>query len=144
MKYWNTEPNYDPGRMIQIARALEGIEWKSLVDIACGEGIIAEGLSWIFKEKEISQFDIKSYPEWKHLRVRTEEKDLVDFIKEDRHYDVVLFLNSYRNGNEGFGEVKDEFDAWLKRNAVYFITSGTDGDVIGEEVKGHNLIIRKV
>lgn len=144
MKYWNIEKTYDPGRMIPIAKALEGIEWHSLVDVACGEGLIADGLSWVFKDKDISQFDIETYPEWSHLSVRTEQRDVADFIKDEKKYDVVLFLNSYRNDTEGFGEIKETFDAWLKRNATYFITSAREGDVIGDDVKGFKLIIKKL
>lgn len=144
MKYWGIEPRYDSGRMIEIARALEGIEWHSLVDIACGEGLIADGLSWVFKDKDISQFDIETYPEWSHLSIRTEQKDVADFIKEEKKYDVVLFLNSYRNEQDGFSEVKEAFDAWLQRNATYFITSAREGAVIGNDVKGFKLIIKKI
>lgn len=140
MRYWGLEPTYDAGRMIDIYLALQGKEWGSLVDVACGTGIIADGLKWVRPLATIDQFDIEEYPEWRHLNVRPEKLDVNEFIKRDRKYDVVLFLNSYRNTETGFD--KAAFDEWLLGHAKYFITSGgfdAPSEYIGQDVKNYQL-----
>ena len=143
-RIWGIESTYDAGRMIQIYEAIKDLEFESLIDIACGEGIIADGLSWVFPDKDITQFDFCEYPEWKKLKVIPYKKDVMDFIKEDQKYDVVLFLNSYRNWDK-----KDEFNNWLYNHAEYFITSGDnnierDKKEIGVDVKGYKLELYKI
>jgi hypothetical protein len=144
MRYWGLEPTYDAGRLIPIYEALKtrvGDEF-SLVDVACGVGIIADGLKWMYPKADITQFDVMEYPEWAHLNVKPSVMDVKEFIQTDKKYDVVLFLNSYRNEKEGFSEIKADFDAWVKKHARYFITSGlfpAHDATIGSDVKGHSL-----
>lgn len=137
MKNWGLEPYYDPGRMIHIYEALKGKEWESLLDVACGVGIVTEGLSWMYGDKSFKQFDIEEYPEWKHLKVKPEVRMVEDLLESDEKYDVILFLNSFRNWDK-----QEQFLEWLKGHCKYFISSGVDGEVIGRDVKGHNLILK--
>ena len=137
-RVWGLEESYDAGRMIPIYLAIKDRNVKSILDVACGVGLIADGLTWMWDDRDIEQFDIIEYPEWRGLKVKPFKKDVMDFIKEDKHYDVVMFLNSYRNWDK-----KEQFNEWLKRNARYFITSGANlpykKEIIGKDVKGHNL-----
>jgi len=134
MRHWGIQDQYAQGRMIEIAIALKKLELKSdfrLVDIACGHGLIADGLKWVFPDAKIEQFDYTDeYPEWSHLSVKPYNLDVETLMKrddKDEHFDVVLFLNSYRNWT-----MQNEFNEWLKNHARYFITSGReDGEVIG-------------
>lgn len=90
------------------------------------------------------QFDINAYPEWKHLSVESEVKDVMDFVKEDKKYDLVLFLNSYRNWDD---ESRRKFDKWLNNNAKYFITSGNSregGEIIGNDGRGFPLKLYEI
>jgi hypothetical protein len=143
-RVWGIGKTYDSGRMIQIYEAIKDLEFNSLVDIACGQGIIADGLKWVFPNKEITQFDFWEYPEWVNLSVVPYREDVMDFIKKEKQYDVVLFLNSYRNWDE-----KEEFNKWLYGHARYFITSGENNikrekKVIGVDAKGYKLELYKV
>lgn len=136
-RVWGIEPRYDSGRMIPIYEAIKNLKFDSLIDIACGNGIIADGLKWVFPNVNITQFDFWKYKEWKNLSVTPYQMDVVDFIKEDKHYDVVLFLNSYRNWDE-----QEQFNRWVKTHARYFITSGgnfTGKKIIGKDCKGYDL-----
>lgn len=142
-RIWGLEPNYDSGRMIDIYLAIKDLPVESIVDVACGTGIILDGLWWKFQKHTMSQFDIEEYPEWQHLHVKPDKKDIEDFIKEDKSFDLVMFLNAYRNWDL---EPKMKFNDWLKRNAKYFITSnlGDDGPsekvlIIGRDAKGYEL-----
>lgn len=138
-RVWGLEPYYDPGRMIQIYEAIKDLNIKRVVDVACGVGLIAEGLSWVIPYTTFQQFDIEEYPEWQHLRVKPTVRDLNEFIKTDESFDLVLMLNSYRNWDD---EPRGRFNEWLSRNAKYFISSGIDGKVIGKDVKGHDLVLK--
>jgi hypothetical protein len=141
-RIWGLEPYYDPGRAIQIHEAIKGLKIKTVIDMACGVGIVAESLAWVIPG-HFTQFDIEEYPEWEFLKIKPTKADLFQFIKEDTKFDLVLMLNSYRNWDE---EPRKEFNGWLKRNAKYFITS-YEGEnpvcdnwsVIGKDVKGHSL-----
>lgn len=137
-RLWGLEKTYDAGRMIDIYEAIKGLPIYDIVDIACGVGIVADGLQWKNLEWNIEQFDIKSYPEWEFLEVKPYVEDVMEFIKIDRKYDLVMMLNSYRNWD---GEDKELFDAWVKRNAKYFITSGGRGVPIGKDVHGFMLML---
>lgn len=135
-RIWGLEPTYDAGRVLQIYDAIKPLPIKSVVDIACGTGIIGDCLSWV--GYQVRLFDIVSYPEWKHLRVFPGILNVYNFLEEVTRYDLVLFLNSYRNWDD-----KELFNDWLKNHASYFITSG-DGPnnnykVIGKDVKNHDL-----
>lgn len=137
MKYWGLEPTYDAGRMIAIYEAIKELPITSMIDVACGTGIIADGLQWMMPNIAVEQFDIESYPEWQHLRVKPWQQDVLEFCKQEKQYDLVLFLNSYRNWD---ADTRGIFDSWLKRNARYFIHSGEgEGTHIGLDVKGHTL-----
>jgi len=83
---------------------------KSIVEIACGYGIVADGLRWVMPGCEITQFDMFPNPEWTHLKVSPFIMDVNEFIKTDKHYDLVIFLNSYRNW-----DFKEEFNKWLEK-----------------------------
>lgn len=134
-RIWGLEKIYGPGRAIQIYEAIKDLDIKTAVDIACGVGLVAETLHWVVGEWE--QFDIKSYPEWEHLEVKPTVQDVREFIKTDKKYDLVLFLNSYRNWE---GEDKNNFDKWVKTHAKYFITSGVgEGEKIGKDIKNYIL-----
>ena len=140
-RIWGIEKEYDAGRIGYIYDALKKLPHNfSLVDVACGEGIIADGIQYLFPEARVSQFDIVSYQEWGHLRVKPYQMNVDDFMKRDEKYDVVMFLNSFRNWEE---KERGTFIEWLKRNARYFITSGQDigfaKETIGKDVKGYSL-----
>lgn len=140
-RIWGLENRYDAGRMIPIHEAIKNLPIKNIVDVACGVGIVADGLKWVMNA-EIEQFDIINYPEWEFLSVKPQIKDVDDFMREDKHYDLVLFLNSYRNWDK-----KEEFNHWLKGHAKYFITSGAElpnGTEIGMDVKGHALKLYEI
>jgi len=133
-RIWGLNIQVDPGRAIQIYEAIKDLKVKSVLDIACGLGLVVESLHWVM-DCDMEHFDIEPYKEWDRLRVKPSVKNLFDFIKEDKPYDVVLFLNSYRNWDE---EPRKKFNDWLRRNAKYFITSGDYGPkeeytVIGED-----------
>lgn len=142
-RLWGIEPRYEAGRMIDIHLAIKDLPIESVVDIACGHGIILDGLWWKNQHLKCEQFDIEEYPEWKNLQIEPNVTDLMDFIKEDRKYDLVLFLNAYRNWD---AEPKENFNQWLKRNAKYFISSNPDDEgpsdnwsLIGRDAKGYEL-----
>lgn len=139
-RIWGLEETYDAGRMIQIYEAIRDLPITSIIDVACGTGIIADGLAWT-RKWDVYQFDIEQYPEWKHLDVIPVKMDVMDFIKIDKSYDLVMFLNAYRNWDE---KPRSMFDEWLKRNAKYFITSDGKGEAIGKDVKGHTLTLEKL
>lgn len=145
MRHWGIQEFYAPGRMIQIAEALKKLELKpdfSLVDMACGHGLIADGLKWVFPEAKISQFDLGSYEEWQHLEVHPYNLDVDEMMKRDERYDVVLFLNSYRNW-----EQQEQFNDWVKHHAQFFITSGSsleNGELIGMDTVGQQLKLYKL
>lgn len=141
MKYWGIEPTYDSGRMIEIYEAVKDLPVESVLDCCCGEGLILDGLSWVMPASYV-QFDIESYPEWQKLHAKPFIADVADFIQTDQKFDLVLFLNSYRNIETGFD--KEAFNKWLKKNAKYFITSDGEGEVIGTDVKGHKLTLQKL
>lgn len=139
-RIWGLEPYYDPGRAIEIYEAVKDLHITSIVDIACGVGIVLESLAWVI-DADCEQFDIEEYPEWKHLVIRPTKRDLTEFIKTDEKFDLVLMLNSYRNWDE---EPRERLNQWLIRNAKYFITGGEYGPnkygkVIGTDVKGHKM-----
>lgn len=133
-RIWGLNIPADPGRAIQIYEAIKDLEIKSIVDVACGVGLVAEGLHWVMpKECEIEHFDIEEYQEWSCLRLKPSVGNLFDFITVDKKYDLVMFLNSYRNWDE---EPREKFNSWLKRNAKYFITSGEYGPTEDYKVIG--------
>lgn len=139
-RFWHIEETYDPGRAIPIYEAIKNLEVTSILDVACGEGLVLETLSWVMPIK-MEQFDIISYPEWEKLKVKPKVKDLKDL--EDEKYDLVMMLNSYRNWEESD---REQLNDWLKRNAKYFITSyegenhiSDNWSTIGQDVKGHSL-----
>lgn len=139
-RVWGLEPYYDPGRAIEIYESVKDLEIKSIVDIACGVGIVLESLGWVM-DANCEQFDIEEYPEWQHLIIRPTKRDLMEFIETDEKFDLVLMLNSYRNWDE---EPREKLNQWMKRNAKYFITGGEygpneTGKVIGTDVKGFKL-----
>jgi len=143
-RVWGIENDYNPGRAIQIYEEIKDLEFKNLVDIACGFGMVAESLKWVFPDKDITQFDFWDYPEWEKLSVVPYRQDVMDFIKEDKKYDIVMFLNSYRNWDK-----KDKFNEWLYGHAKYFITSGENNirgkkKIIGMDSKGHKMEIYKI
>lgn len=142
-RFWGLEQRYDAGRMIDIYDAIKVLPIESILDVACGTGIILDGLWWKMQKHTMKQFDIEEYPEWQYLEVKPEKRDVMEFIKKDRAYDLVMFLNAYRNWDD---EPRERFNSWLKRNAKYFITSyegenpaSNNWKVIGRDVKGHNL-----
>lgn len=148
MRFWGIEPTYDSGRMIEIYGAIKDLPISTILDCCCGEGLILDGLSWVFPAT-YTQFDIETYPEWQHLRAKPFVADVMEFIQEDQPFDLVLFLNSYRNMQTGFD--RRAFDTWLKRNARYFITSNPSENgpsdnwaVIGKDVKGHDLKLYEI
>lgn len=141
-RIWGLEPYYDPGRAIQVYEAIKDLDIKTVIDMACGVGLVVESLAWCFPS-HYAQFDIEEYPEWEFLRIKPYKADFFKFIEQDTKFDLVLMLNSYRNWDE---EPRNVFNKWLKRNAKYFITS-YEGEnpvsdtwkVIGKDVKGHSL-----
>lgn len=147
-RIWGLEPYYDPGRAIDIYEAVKDLGIESILDVACGVGLILESLSWKIPCHKYHQFDVEQYPEWKSLVISPQKEDLFEYIKRDDSYDLVLMLNAYRNWDE---EPREEFNRWLKRNAKYFITS-YEGEnpicdnwsVIGKDVKGHDLKLYKI
>ena len=140
-RIWGLQPKYDSGRMIHIYEAIKDKEVKSIIDIACGYGIVADGLRWAMPEAEIEQFDLFENQEWAHLDIKPYVMDVVDFVKTDKKYDVVLFLNSFRNW-----QYQAEFKEWLKGHAKYFISSeiGEEVEIIGEDGSGHKLELWKL
>lgn len=144
-RIWGIENEYDTGRIAYIYEFIKGLGLKdfSLMDVACGQGMIADGIGYLFPEAKVEQFDIFYYPEWNHLRVKPQCIDLEGFIKQGRRYDIVLFLNSYRNYD---GKQREKFDEWVRGHAKYFITSGGqfgNPEIIGKDVKWHNLEVYK-
>ena len=144
-RIWGIENEYDTGRIAYIYEFIKklGIQEFSLVDVACGNGLIADGLAYLFPKSKTEQFDIFYYPEWNHLRVKPQCIDLEEFIKQGRSYDVVLFLNSYRNYD---GKQREKFNEWVTTHAKYFICSGGNfgnSEIIGKDVKGHNIEVYK-
>lgn len=139
---WNLQIPYDSGRMIQIYEAIKDLPIDSIVEIACGYGIIADGLSWVFPDKKITQFDIFKNDSWKHLKIKPYIMDVMDFTKRIDHYDLVIFLNSFRNW-----ENKKQFKEWLKTHAKYFISSEIEEpgtEIIGMDGRGHKLELWKI
>lgn len=143
-KIWGIEPEYNTGRAIAIYEAIKKLNLPAdfkLIDIACGYGLIADCLKDIFPGARIEQIDIKKYPEWKKLKVNTYQDTVQNLIKREEKFDVVMFLNSYRNWD---GIDKDNFDEWLKGHCRYFIYSGDGGEVIGMDSKDHQLKLLKI
>ena len=57
-RIWGLEPYYDPGRAIQIHEAIKSLKIKTVIDMACGVGIVAESLAWVIPG-HFTQFDIE-------------------------------------------------------------------------------------
>jgi hypothetical protein len=139
---WNLQKEYEAGRMIEIYEAIKDLPIDSIVEVACGYGTISDGLKWVFPNKDISQFDVFENEAWSHLRVKPYIYDVLDFMKSDEKYDLVIFLNSFRNWN-----LQSEFKDWLKTHAKYFISSeiGEPGvQVIGTDGRNHALQLWKI
>lgn len=139
-RFWYIENTYDPGRAIPIYEAIKDLGIESILDIACGEGLVLETLSWVMPIR-MEQFDIVSYPEWGKLKVKPKVMDLKNL--NDEKYDLVMMLNSYRNWEDSD---REKLNDWLKRNAKYLITSyegenhiSDNWSTIGQDVKGHSL-----
>ena len=118
---WGINKNYEAYRIVPIYYALKDLDLPSnftIVDIACGHGIIIDAVASLFRECRALAVDINEYPEWAHLGVRKRVISIQEFIKQGRQFDVVMMLNSYRNW---IGQDKDEFDEWVKKNVRYFI-----------------------
>lgn len=143
-KIWGIEPQYGLARIVPIYETLKKLplaEDFRLIDIACGYGLIADAIKGLFPQARVEQIDIRSYPEWKKLNVKPQKKTVQKLVEENEHYDVVMFLNSYRNWD---GIDKDNFDEWLKGHCRYFIYSGDGGEVIGMDSKDHQLKLLKI
>jgi hypothetical protein len=118
---WGIEPVNDDKRADCIIAALQNFEWESMVDIACGEGVVPRYVKKEFPDHEVAGVDINQYRTWGGERARFIQMPLQEFIRDDRMWDVVVMLNSYRNWE---GPEKQAFNAWLDAKAKYFITSG--------------------
>jgi len=141
-RLWGLESYYDPGRAIEIYEAIKDLRIESILDIACGNGLVLESLSWM-KEGRYEQFDIVDYPEWGQLRIKPFREELQCYIKERHPFDLIMFLNAYRNWDE---EPKKQFNEWVRRNAKYFISSNPTDDgpsddwkIIGRDCKNYEL-----
>jgi len=123
-KLWNID-DYKPDRRgAQIAEALEYLDLPddfSLLDVACGYGNVLQDVAVNFTDCNPLGIDIEEYDQWGLWDVPFRKVSLQEFIEKDENWDVVIMLNSYRNWK---GKSRDNFDAWLERNATYFISSG--------------------
>lgn len=153
LKIWGIEPRSErPDRIIYVYEALKKLplpENFSMIDIACGHGVVMNGISKLFPKASATILDIRYYKEWENIRRKVEriEMPLQSFIKmhPNKKYDVVMMYNSYRqwrlkdrSGNildsrltgkrsarRGVeADMRREFDKWLIKNVKYFITSG--------------------
>ena len=65
--------------------------------------------------------DIDENENWRHWTgVQFEKIDVMEKIKENKLYDIVIMLNSFRNWNS---PDREKFVNWLDDNTKYFITS---------------------
>lgn len=123
-RLWNVDGYQADKRGSQIAAALEELDLPedfSILEAACGYGNVLNDIVANFPDCKPLGTDLVSYDEWDLMDVPLEVKPLQDLIKKNQKWDVVVMLNSYRNWE---GELKEQFDAWLTKNATYFISSG--------------------
>ena len=155
-KLWGIERTSNrPERLVYIYEALKKIDLPKnfkLVDIACGYGVIVDGLGALFPDATISGVDIVKYKQWDMISdffgVKMIQMPLQDFIKLDNKYDVVMMLNSYRNWTvqknmNKRSVAKYNFDKWLLSHAKYFITSKGNLTykkiIIGSDFRGYEI-----
>ena len=110
--------------------------------------MVINGIAGLFPECKPKIIDIREYKyDWSKLRPQVEQvvMPLQNFIKQDdKVYDVVMMLNSYRNWRKKSKNAphransRNEFDEWLINHCKYFITSGTDIPYEQGEIRGHD------
>jgi len=140
-KIWDLESRSDrPDRIIYIYEAIKKLNLPkdfSVVDIACGHGVVANGLIKLFSGSKITITDIRAYSEWLNIsnKIKKIEMPLQLFIDSEygeKMYDVILMLNSYRfmttkkNGKRGIeGIAREKLDEWILNHCNYFLTSNS-------------------
>ena len=137
-----------------IVDALKDMPRFTILDIACGDGGVLNGVAEALP-CEATGIDIKEFKEWSSIKPKTKQISFQDFIKEDKKFDVVMMLDTYRNWiNHKYVDLqkaaadKVELDKWILKNAKYFITSfdedpsfhGKQWRQIGTD-DGHKLVI---
>jgi ubiquinone/menaquinone biosynthesis C-methylase UbiE len=120
MRYWNLNDRNETERYVYIYRELGAGFSGSIVDIGCGSGTIISKLQEKYPEAQCIGVDIDTHSLWIESKAKMIQMDIMDFIKQDNKYDVVLMLNSFRNWNSPERLV---FTEWLDKHADKFITS---------------------
>lgn len=130
---WQNDGEGSINRARDIISALEKLKLPEsfrIVDIACGNGKIISEIKQAFPNCEAYGNDILDFDWGKDVTFIC--APLQEFIKNNKGFDVIIMLNSYRNWE---GKEKDDFDVWLKQNTKYFITSlpWTNVETIGKD-----------
>jgi len=146
-RLWGIERRSDtPERLIFIYEALTKLNLPpdfSIIDIAGGRGVILNGIAGAFPECHPEILDIVEYKyDWRKFRpnIVIHVIPLQDFIKDKNNkiYDVVMMLNSYRNWKNIDHQIRIDFDRWLTEHAKYFITSGATLPYERGEIRGND------
>jgi len=149
-KLWGIERRSDtPERIVFIYEALEKLDLPedfSIIDIACGRAVVINGLAGLFPKCKPEILDIVEYEyDWAKIRSRIKKHvmPLQDFIKtENKIYDVVMMLNSFRSWRKIDINIYNDLIVWLENHSKYFITSATElkyeqGEIRGWDYKGN-------
>lgn len=149
-RLWGIEQPGDADVALDISRGSEiveaikttGITAPRILEVACGSGRVSQRIKDLMPKAEVLATDICSYPEWDDLTIETKQMSTQDILDSDkRYYDFVVFLNSYRAWS---GPDKEAFDEWMKIHALYFISSGIDGERIGMDAKENPMIMKHI
>lgn len=145
MRIWQNDGKEEPNRganiIIELTRlhnANKLSEAFQILDIAAGNANVLAEIKHAFPKCKAEAIDIVPFPEWDRHDFPCIPMALQEFIhKDNRQYEVVMMLNSYRNWT---GPEKEEFDRWIYSHAKFFVTSFS-GKFIGTDTNDFPMIM---
>lgn len=114
----------------------------SMIDMACGNGLIIDTLARVFPKMKATIMDAREYPTWSKMKKSNRKVKLPIqlFIKKEKHnkYDIVMILDTYRMWKPS-DPFKVELDGWILKHAKYFLTSGAKWTYPQLPIQGYDL-----